>query len=322
MATLDSTANLLQLFGEPSRVRLLALLAEQELTVADLTHVTELAQSRVSTHLGKLREGGVVRDHRVGSSTFYRLNNGEMPPEARKVWDVVASGLEDGVLERDRQRCAALLRARARTSRWPDSVAGEMERHYSPGRTWEALGRGVIGLLRLGDVLDAGAGDGATAQLLAPRARSITCIDQSETLIAAAGVRLGRFGNARCQVGDLHELPFPDDSFDQVLLFNVLTYLKSPPRALGELARVLRPGGSLALVTLAEHDHLDITAAFGHIHAGFAPAALGKLLQRAGLDVAQCESALRERRPPYFSVVVALAGKPEAARKTTTRGKS
>src|SRR6185369_4366042 len=114
-----------------------------------------------------------------------------------------------------------------------------------------------------------------------------------------------------CEVADLHALPFADASFDQVLLFNVLTYVKSPARAIGEAARVLRPGGSLSLVTLAEHDHLDITAAFGHVHAGFAPAALARLLQKSGLEVADCDSALRERRPPYFQVVVALAHKRE-----------
>jgi ArsR family transcriptional regulator len=307
MGSLDTTADLLQLFGEPSRVRLLALLAEHELTVNELTHITELAQSRVSTHLGRLREAGVLRDRRVGSSTFYGLNNGEMPAEARAVWNLVSAGLDDDVVDRDRSRCAAVLRARQRATRWPDSVAGEMERHYSPGRTWEALGRGVIGLLQLGDVLDAGAGDGATAQLLAPRARSITCVDQSDTLIDAARARLQRYGNARCEVADLHALPFPDASFDQALLFNVLTYLKSPTRVLGELGRVLRPGGSLVLVTLAEHDHLDITSAFGHIQPGFSSAGLRKLLGRAGLDVAECEVTLRERRPPYFQVITALA---------------
>jgi SAM-dependent methyltransferase len=320
MGSLDNTTGLLQLFGEPSRVRLLALLAKHELTVNDLTHVTELAQSRVSTHLGKLREAGVLRDHRVGSSTFYGFNNGEMPAPARKVWHLVAEGLDDAILERDSQRCAALLRARERTARWPDRVAGEMERHYSPGRTWEALGRGVIGLLQLGDVLDAGAGDGATAQLLAPRARSITCVDQSEKLIDAARVRLGRFGNVRCEVGDLHGLSFGDASFDQVLLFNVLTYVESPARALAESARVLRPGGSLSLVTLAEHDRMDVTAAFGHVHAGFAPAALRRMLERSGLAVEACEVTLRERRPPYFPVVTTVARKTGAEQaRTKTR---
>ncbi len=324
MGTLDDTANLLQLFGEPSRVRLLSLLAANELTVNELTAVTELAQSRVSTHLGKLREAGVLRDHRVGASTFYRFNNGEMPAAARQVWQLVAEGLDDEILDRDRERCAALLRARQKSARWPDTVAGEMERHYSPGRTWEALGRGLIGLLQLGDVLDAGAGDGANAQLLAPRARSVTCVDQSETLIEAARLRLARIGNVRCEVGDLQSLRFDEASFDQVLLFNVLTHLKTPARGLAEAARVLRPGGTLALVTLAEHDHLDVTGAFGHINDGFAPSALRKLLEKYGLDVTQCDITSRERRPPYFSVITAFATRPRtgAGKKAAARGKS
>jgi ArsR family transcriptional regulator len=311
MATLDSTANLFQLLGEPSRVRMLALLARQELTAAELTSITELSQSRVSTHLGKLREAGMLRESRVGGTTFYGLANGEMPSEARKVWSLVADDLDRGdkILKSDRQRCSALLRAREKVARWPDSVAGEMERHYSPGRTWEAMARGVIGLLSLGDVLDAGAGDGAIAQLLAPRARTITCLDQSETLIEAARVRLARFGHVRCQVGDLHQLPFPADSFDQVLLFNVLTYLQAPARAVAECGRVLRPGGSLMLVTLAEHPHLDVTSAYGHRHAGFSPTTLRKALQKAGLAVKDCEITSRERRAPYFQVVTALAEK-------------
>jgi ArsR family transcriptional regulator len=315
METLGSTANLLGLLAEPSRVRLLALLAEQELTVAELTSITELGQSRVSTHLGKLREAGLVRDKRVGGSTYYSLANGEMPGQARKLWQLVSGALDDAQLAADKQRCAAQLRARnaRNASRWPESVAGEMERHYSPGRTWEALGGGVIGLLELGDVLDAGAGDGATAQLLAPRARSITCVDVSEKLVDAARVRLAGHANARCEVADLNDLPFANASFDQVLLLNVLPFLKHPGAALGELARALRPGGRLALVTLAEHEHLDVTSAYGHVHGGFAPAALKRLLGKAGLAVESCEITSRERRAPYFQVVTAFATKKERA---------
>jgi ArsR family transcriptional regulator len=309
MASLGTTSNLLALLAEPSRVRLLALLAERELTVAELTRITELGQSRVSTHLGRLREAGLVRDHRVGGSTFYALTNGEMPSEARKLWSVVAEGLDDAQLETDRARCAAVLRARLGAARWPESVAGEMERHYSPGRTWEALAGGLIGLVELGDVLDAGAGDGAIAQLLAPRARSITCVDISDKLVEAARVRLGGFPNARCEVADLHELVYPDASFDQVLLLNVLPFLRVPGRAVGEAARVLRPRGKLALITLAEHEHMDVTAAYGHRHAGFAPAAIRRLLQKVGLTVEACAITSRERRAPYFQIVTAYARK-------------
>ena len=317
METLHSTADLLGLLAEPSRVRLLALLAEHELTVNELTSITELGQSRVSTHLGKLRDAGLVRDKRVGGSTFYSLSNGEMPGQARKLWQLVSGALDDEQVAADKQRCAAQLRARRAVARWPESVAGEMERHYSPGRTWESLAGGVIGLLRLGDVLDAGAGDGATAQLIAPRARSITCVDLSETLVDAARVRLAGHANARCRVADLHALPFDDASFDQVLLLNVLPFLKQPGAALGEAARVLRPGGTLALVTLAEHEHLDVTSAYGHVQAGFSPAAVRRLVGKAGLAVETCDVTSREKRAPYFQVVTAFATKPEEPRRRT-----
>jgi SAM-dependent methyltransferase len=308
--SLGATSDLLALLAEPSRVRLCALLAEQELTVNELVAVTELGQSRVSTHLGKLREAGLLRDRRAGGSTYYRMANGEMPEAARKLWSVVAAEIDDAQLGADRRRCAAVLRAREAKSaggRWPDTVAGEMERHYSPGRTWEALARGLIGVVRLGDVLDAGGGDGATAQLLAPRARSITTIDVSETLTEAARRRLAGFPNARAEVADLYDLRFGDGAFDDVLLLNVLTHLKEPARALREIARVLRPGGHLALVTLAAHDHLDVTRAYGHLHAGFKPAEVRKLIEKAGLDVELCDVTSRERRAPYFQVVTAFA---------------
>jgi ArsR family transcriptional regulator len=315
MASLGATSDLLGLLAEPSRVRLLALLAEQELTVGELCAATELGQSRVSTHLGKLREAGLLRDRRAGGSTFYRMANGEMPEAARKLWSVVAADLDDAQVAADRRRCAGVLRARAATGRWPDSVAGEMERHYSPGRTWEALARGLIGLVELGDVLDAGAGDGATAQLIAPRARSVTCVDISETLIDAARVRLAGHPNAKAQVADLGDLPFAEASFDQVLALNVLTHLRAPGRAVGELARVLRPGGRLVLVTLAAHDHLDVTSGYGHVHPGFRPAEVRRLIERAGLAVEQCALTSRERRAPYFQVVTAFATKPKEKRR-------
>jgi ArsR family transcriptional regulator len=314
MPNLGATSDLLGLLAEPSRVRLLALLAEQELTVNELCAATELGQSRVSTHLGRLREAGLLRDRRAGGSTFYRMANGEMPDAARKLWSVVASDLDDAQLASDRRRCAGVLRARAATGRWPDSVAGEMERHYSPGRTWEALARGLIGLVDLGDVLDAGAGDGATAQLLAPRARSITCVDISETLIDAARVRLAGHPNAKAEVADVTDLPFPAASFDQVLALNVLTHLRAPGRALAELGRVLRPGGRLVLVTLAAHEHLEVTSGYGHVHPGFRPAEVKRLLERAGLAVEQCALTSRERRAPYFQVVTAFAAKPKQER--------
>jgi hypothetical protein len=168
----------------------MALLEEEQLTVAELVTITELAQSSVSTHLGKLREAGLLRDCRLGASTLYSLNDGNMPRDAKLVWSLVRGEIKDAVLDGDKGRCADVVKARERTSAWPDAVAGQMERHYSPGRTWEATARGLVGLMHLGDVLDAGSGDGTMAQLLAPRAKSVTCLDRNEKMVEAARGRL------------------------------------------------------------------------------------------------------------------------------------
>jgi SAM-dependent methyltransferase len=309
MSSLAASAELFQLFGEPTRVRLAALLAEQELTVAELVGITEIGQSRVSTHLGKLREAGVLRDRRVGANTFYSLNEGAMPAGARSIWTLVARETKDRLLDSDRGRCKVLLDARAKAAAWPDALAGQMERHYSPGRTWEATARAFVGLMRLGDVLDVGSGDGTVAQLVAPRARSVTCLDRSEKMIAAARLRLAVHRHVRFAVADAQELPFAKESFDEVLLFNVLTHAESPARALAEAARVLRPAGSIVVVTLAAHDSEDITKPYQHLHAGFAPATLKKLLVKAGLTPDRCEVTSREQKPPHFHVVTAFAAK-------------
>jgi SAM-dependent methyltransferase len=107
----------------------------------------------------------------------------------------------------------------------------------------------------------------------------------------------------------VHALRFADASFDQVLLLNLLTYATDPARALAEAARVLRPGGDLVVTTLAAHEQSDVTAGYGHVHAGFRPARLRDWLTDAGLHVDRCEVTSREKRAPHFAVVSAFARK-------------
>src|SRR5262245_5821135 len=309
MSGLAATTELLHLFGDPTRVRLLALLGRHELTVAELTSILEVAQSRVSTHLGRLREAGLLRDRKNGASTVYALNDGAMPPEARGLWSLLEQQIDDAVLATDARRCEELLRARDEGSGWPDAVAGQMERHYSPGRTWEATARAFLGMVRLGDVLDGGSGDGTIAQLVAPRARSVTCLDRSPRVLAAARERLSRESNVRYLLGDLEALPAGAERFDHVLLFNVLTSARQPARLVAEAARVLRPGGGLTLVALDAHHHADVTGRYGHLHPGFKPAVVRRLLTQAGLAVDACGVTSRERRQPHFQVITAFARK-------------
>lgn len=295
----------MHLFGDATRVRLMHLLAREELSVAELTSITELPQSRVSTHLGKLREAGVVRDRRVRTSTFYTLAD-PVPEDAARVWALVRNNTDDAVLQSDRRRLDAFLAARDADAPWADAVAGRMERHYSPGRTWEATARGLLGFIHFGRVLDVGSGDGAIAELLAPHAGHYTALDRSERVIEAARRRLETHSNVQFVHGDMHELPFSGPEFDQVLLFNSLPYSHNPARALEESVRVLVPGGLLAIITLNEHPHSSVVAPYNHRNNGFAPETLRSLLAKLPVHIRSCDVTSREARPPYFEVVTAF----------------
>jgi len=304
---LTDQADLVRLFADPTRVRLLHLLEREELTVIELTRITRAPQSRVSTHLARLREAGLVRDRRAGSASFHTLRNGDMPEEARRLWELLRTDARDPVLSEDRQRLEALLRERGGT--WADSVAGHMERHYSPGRTWEAALRGLLGLARLGRVLDVASGDCAIAELVAPRARSVTCLDASATVLAAGKRRLGHLSFRR---GDMHALPFRDGSFDHLLLLACLDYARRPAVAVAEACRVLAPGGNLVAVTLKRHTHRDVAARYDHVQMGFEPATLRRMFERNGLLIELCDVTSRERRPPHFEVVTLHARREDA----------
>jgi 2-polyprenyl-3-methyl-5-hydroxy-6-metoxy-1,4-benzoquinol methylase len=310
---LSQTVDLLSVLADPTRVRLLSLLEDVELSVAELTHITDLPQSRVSTHLRRLKDASLVRDRRDGGSSYYGFDDA-MDKPARELWKLVHRRLDDGQLAQDRRRRDAALAARESRLPWPDEVAGQMERHYSPGRTWEATARALLGFLSLGEVLDVGSGDGVNAELLASRAKRVTCLDLSERVIAAAKTRLERFANVDYRVGDMHELPFAADSFDAVLLLHTLTYSDRPQQAVSEAARVLRPGGAIAVVTLVEHEHDKIAEAYDHVNLGFSAEQLGAMLRAAKLSVTQCEPSSRERRKPYFQVLTAFANKPKKKR--------
>ena len=310
-ASLDEATDLLRLLGDPTRVRLLRLLGEEELSVAELVRVTRLPQPRVSTHLAKLREAGLVSDRKSGTASFYRFFPASAPLAARRTWEVVRGTTSDALLEEDAERVAAVLRERSGS--WAEAVAGQMERHYSPGRTWESALHGLLGLAEVGHVLDIASGDGAIAQLLAPRAQSVTCLDQSARVLAAAGRRLRQAGRVELRQADMHELPFADGQFDQVLMMHALSYARDPERALAEAARVLRPGGRLAAVTLGRHRQREVATRFGHVQLGFEADDLRERASRVGLCVDLCEITTREKRRPHFEVLTLHAGRPREA---------
>jgi ArsR family transcriptional regulator len=256
--------------------------------------------------MARLREGGFVRDRRDGQHAFYALALDTLPRTANVVLDDALASA-DPTLAGDQRRLSEL--DAEQRGRLPESFAGEMERHYSPGRTWQSLAVGLAALLRLGDVLDVGSGDGAAAGHIAPYCRSLTCIDTSARMIDAARKRLARHGHVTAEVADVHALPFETASFDSVLVFHTLTYAAQPERAIEECARVLRPGGRLVLLSLAQHEQREVTAPYGERHPGFSPRALRALLSKAGLEVTFSDVACREAKKPHFEVVLAIADK-------------
>jgi ArsR family transcriptional regulator len=295
----------LNLLGDESRLRLCALLRERELCVSDLVKVTGISQSRVSTHLGRLREAGIVRDRRQGAQSFYTLALAALPDTLQGLLDE-ATQAADPTLEGDRQRLAELEAER----RGGAASGDDLERDYSPGRTWRSLAAGLSGLLALGDVLDVGSGDGAAAAVLAPYCRSLTCVDVNARLLEVARDRLARHAHVKVEQADAHALPFAAASFDDVLLFHTLTYTERPLVALEQCARVLRPGGRLVLLCLDEHQQPEVTAPYGERHQGFSKAAIIELLARAGLEIRAAEVACREARKPRLQVMLAIAHKP------------
>lgn len=295
-----------RLLADPTRLRLLLLLEQEELSVAELAAITQLAQPRVSTHLAKLRDALLVADRREGVSVYYRIASSIQDTSLEALWNILRKSHQDPLVRQDLARVPGVLKRRSGGT-WADSVAGDMARHYSPGRTWEATARTLVHLVEPGEVLDIASGDGVLAELLAPHARRIVCIDLSEKVITMGRKRLAELQNISLEVGDMHHLPVADASFDTALLMHALTYTREPLQVLREAGRALRPGGRLLALTLARHQHAKAVEPYDHANLGFSPARLQQLAEDAGFTVHFCQLSATETRTPNFSVISLFA---------------
>ncbi len=303
--SLDQSTEVCTVLADASRVRLLLLLEHYELSVAELTQVTSLTQSRVSTHLARLKRAGLVHDKRSGNAALYSMTGADS--EAASLWAALRPRLDDAQLRVDRESAEQVIAERKHGQTWAESVAGRMDLHYSPGRTWEATARSLIGLLELGDVVDVACGDGVLSELIAERATSVTGVDVSATVIAAARKRLSGLKNVSFCEADMHALPLESGAYDHVFLMHALSYTRDPRKVLQEARRLLKPGGRLIVAALAEHPHEQTMRSFDHLNLGIAPETLRKLLSGCKLEVEYCRISSRETRPPYFEVISALA---------------
>lgn len=307
---LDEGTAFCRLLADNSRLRLLLLLEAHELSVAELTEITGLAQSRVSTHLSRLRQFGFVSDRRVGSAALYSANTETDKASLQAVWEQLRAALDDHQTQADLESARELIARRRGGQTWAESVAGRMDLHYSPGRTWETAARALIRMLEPGRVLDVASGDGVMAELLHGHATRMTCVDISPAVVQAARRRLSTARNVDFLCADMHRLPLADAGYDHALLMHALSYTKNPETVVAETFRLLRPGGRVVVAAVATHTHESALATYDHVNLGIATGELREILGGVGYTDIECGVSNRETRPPYFEVITAIARKP------------
>jgi ArsR family transcriptional regulator len=317
----ESLQKVFKTLSDPTRIRILRLLEQEELIVGELMDILGMAQSRVSRHLAVLRETGLLTDRRDGTFVAYRMVLPEEGPW-HDAWTLARESLNaDPTSERDDTLLRRALAARKSSSgrNFFDSVGSE----------WDALRR-VFGddLLRARAtamlvapelrVADIGTGTGVLALELAELGLNVIGIDRSEAMLEAArekwrALEPASSGSVEFRVADAHDLPLESNSVDAAFAHMVLHSLEEPGRAIAEMARIVKPGGRVILVDFMRHDHVWMKQELGLLWLGFAPDTLNTWLHTAGLEsprILQFEPDAKKDLPASFVVV---SRKPETS---------
>lgn len=303
--------------GEDTRLRLLALIGEGELTVSELTEILGQSQPRISRHLKLLAEAGLVERYREASWVFYRRAT-EAPAAALTdaLLDLLAP--DDAILLRDRERLEAVRAVRAAQAQaYFRAHAHEWDairRLHAPEEQVEAAIKSALSGAPIGSLLDLGTGTGRILELFAGEMERGVGIDLSSEMLAVARANLERAGvrNATVRQGDIYSLALPRDSFDVVVIHQVLHFLEDAPRALKEAARVLRPGGRLLVIDFDPHDLEFLREQHAHRRLGFAPEMMENWLTQAGLSP-QSHRLLAPQADGKLTVSLWLARDPRIA---------
>ncbi len=311
--SLDTLVDVLKTAGEPTRFRLLALVAAGDLTVTDLTEILGQSQPRISRHLKLLAEEDLIERYQEGAWAYFRLKrDGTAAVLVRTL--LTAVSLDDPILARDRERLATVKQARA-----------ERAQHYfSRNATeWDELRRlqvsdaavekamlKLVGRNPVDSLLDLGTGTGWILQLLSNVYRRAVGIDASRDMLSVARANLDKAGIVKASVrqGDILNLPLDGQDFDLVTIHQVLHFLDQPERAIAEAARVLRPGGRLLIVDLAPHNLEYLRDEHAHVRLGFSHQTMADWLEKVGLDVQEVvDLAADKQGGPSLTATVWLA---------------
>lgn len=312
---MSATLKALRILSDATRLRILALLADDELSVNELQGITRMGQSRISTHLGLLQETGLVCGRREGKRSFYRI----APQPKESLEDLLKLSLRAAQELPERADDTAnlrltLKRRQEREQVFFNQVAGRFDRVYGPGRSWQAFGQLLLRILPPLEVADLGAGEGLLSELLARRCQRVIAVDNSAKMVAFGARKAKKSGikNLEFRLGDLQDPPLEPASVDLVILSQALHHAEDPAKALGATHRVLRPGGRVMILDLLKHKFVQAHELYGDQWLGFSESELNGWLEAAGFSRIEVTIVAEEDEPPHFQTLLACGEKPAA----------
>jgi SAM-dependent methyltransferase len=304
----NASWDILKTLSDPTRLRLLALLNREELSVAELQEILGMGQSRISSQLALLRQVNLVSDRREGKKAFYSIR----PNLPAKTLSLLKSAIDSvgdlPLIAEDRENLDRILQKRRRTQeQYFNLIAGRLGKNYCPGRSWEALGHLALRLTPPIDIADLGAGEGLVSQLLARRARQVWCIDNSPRMVEVGSELAKKNGlaNLAYKLGDIEHVPLPDKSVDLAILSQALHHAQHPQAAVNEAYRILRAGGQLLVLDLNEHTFEKARELYADVWLGFKESALHGFLKKAGFGKVEVNAVAREAAEPHFETLLA-----------------
>jgi len=309
---MSATLKSLRALSDPTRLRIVALLEKDELSVNELQEITHMGQSRISTHLGLLQDAGLVQPRREGKRTFYRLSQ-TADVTARDFIQVAVRGAKE--LPEHGSDQVNLKRILARRSDqqqlYFNQIAGRFDRSYGPGRSWQAFGQMLLRVLPPLVVADLGAGEGLLSELLARRCKKVIAVDNSEKIVAFGVAKAKKNGlkNLEFRLGDLQDPPLDAQSVDLVVLSQALHHAQEPAKAIAAVARILKPGGQVMILDLLQHTFEKARELYGDRWLGFPESDLQHWLEAAGFKKIEISVVAREEQPPHFATILAAAEK-------------
>jgi ArsR family transcriptional regulator len=297
----------LRLAADPSRLRLLLLLEQEELSVAELQDILAQGQSRISTHLAQLKQAGLVDDRREGKNAFYRLT---APAPLMDLLRTAAAEVPEA--EEDRQALRLTMRKRQdQMRRYFDELAGKFGRQYVPGRSWKGVAEALLKLMPPLVIADLGAGEGTISQLMAQRAKKVIAIDNSERMVEF-GAELARkhgIGNMEYRLGELEDVPIRTGTVDLAFLSQALHHARHPHRAVEEARRILKPGGRIAVLDLNRHHFEEAREMYADVWLGFTELELERYLKGGGFRNVETAVVYKEPEPPHFETLLGTGEK-------------